>query len=530
MIFWRQNDRGDFVISRGLLTTFLAVNGFGTFSDSDNRTQHGSLIKVDGNVLKTHDLNSIRKWVQRWIVGNLTNGEQDEVLDAFYRFRNFKDDLSTVLPVYSSSELEGSIPISFADDSSNVCRIPFRNGVVEITPETIELKSMDVLEEHGHVWETQIKKHHINPDTLGEYDGEGDFPNFVKRAMVVGDELVYDDNYTERLSSLETSIGYLIHRFNDPSRAKAVIFVDKDSQQGRAEGGNGKSVIAEGLNHLVPTFTVDGYKTGNLMGSKEGKFVFSGFIMGTRILILDDCSEKLKFESLFKNITGPLDIEKKKENIFSIPFSKKPKFLITTNHVLPKMSSSHARRQHIVEFGNYWNLMLQKGTEPVEVYNRRFFGDDWDNTQWDNFYNYFFKCIQSYLKHGLLQSSLVTYKQRQVKSAIEGNQDIGFVEWMDEWVKGKRLQGNYHQLPGISFDTLYFMASEDLPDLPKLDWFKDAVWRYCLERKYEFNKHKASKGNSRSARRYRHGGVNGKNQVEHLVITTNDDIELDKVA
>ena len=528
--FWVANQTSKGItwrIDRLQLYQFLEENGFGTFRESSKRTIEGNLIQIDEGVVRPHTLRSIRKWVLRY-VDSLSEPDRTNGLDSLVRYGDFKEDLITFFPVYSSSQVNQDKVVSFVQDDTKISRIPFKNGVVEITPENITVYPIRTLTDIGCVWETQINGNEIEIQSNGEYT-DGEFYKFVQSAMRVGLNETDSDEWNSRLNSLETAIGYLVHRYNDPSVPKSVIFVDKESSHGNVEGRNGKSLVAKGLSYVIPTQTLDGRKNGRILGTRDGKFVFAGIKDDTRLLVLDDCSEDLRFDSIFSMITGDFEVERKGIDSFTIPYSKKPKFLITTNYVLPQLGTSYVARQHIVEFGSYWNLLYRtQNKTPSQVYKRRMF-EDWKKEDWNDFYNYIFYCVQRYLNEGLKESSLDNYRQKQMKYVIEGNKDLGFVDWMDNWISTDRVDKGHHLNNGISIKALHMNILQDLPDLKWTEKdLKNGLWRYCETQSYGFNEHLSHKGNSLTDRRNRKGPKG--QQQEYVCITTPDDIQLDRVA
>ena len=49
-----------------------------------------------------------------------------------------------------------------------------------------------------------------------------------------------------------------------------------------------------------------------------------------------------------------MTVEGKGTNKIIIPRALKPKLGITTNYIVGGVGTSYARRQHIVEFGDFW--------------------------------------------------------------------------------------------------------------------------------------------------------------------------------
>ena len=63
----------------------------------------------------------------------------------------------------------------------------------------------------------------------------------------------WKDKYTldeERLLSLKTSYGYLISSHKNPSLPKCQIFVDEYSDEDNKDGGTGKSIVMNSIEHF----------------------------------------------------------------------------------------------------------------------------------------------------------------------------------------------------------------------------------------------------------------------------------------
>ena len=132
--FWVANQTSKGItwrIDRLQLYQFLEENGFGTFRESSKRTIEGNLIQIDEGVVRPHTLRSIRKWVLRY-VDSLSEPDRTNGLDSLVRYGDFKEDLITFLPVYSSSQVNQDKVVSFVQDDTKISRIPFKNGIRDI--------------------------------------------------------------------------------------------------------------------------------------------------------------------------------------------------------------------------------------------------------------------------------------------------------------------------------------------------------------------------------------------------------------
>ena len=87
----------------------------------------------------------------------------------------------------------------------------------------------------------------------------------------------------------------------------------------------------------------------------SSRFNFSNVKIDTGFIFIDDLNPDFDLRTMFSDITGDLTVEGKGINKIIIPKDRKPKMGITTNYVIIGVGNSFERRQHIVEFGNFWN-------------------------------------------------------------------------------------------------------------------------------------------------------------------------------
>ena len=224
----------------------------------------------------------------------------------------------------------------------------------------------------------------------------------------------------ERLKSIISIIGYLIHSYKDPSFSKAIILMDSeiDVEFDEANGGTGKSMIGKAISQIVPILFMD----GKTMKSND-KFRLSGLNNHHRVIVFDDVKSDFDFESLYPMITGDLYIEKKYKNAVVISSTETPKLLITSNYVV-KGGGGNAEKRRKVEYevSTYFKNVLT----PYEEFGHRLF-DDWDEIEWVKFDNFMVKALQFYLKNGMIepQSINIDYNRLKLETTVD------FIDFMD---------------------------------------------------------------------------------------------------
>jgi hypothetical protein len=557
--FWSPEKKSGVSTNSYLMLQFLKHYGFSSFQTVSDRTSSKTLILNEDGVLKVFDETNLKRWVQQWLESIdekefLKDGLLDTTTDQFpsaskYDVLSFwvgtgaskwKSSVLETLPVYSDEGYSGSEKINLFTDSGDTCHVPFRNGVVRITKDQISLIDFDEVKSQGAIWESSI----INRDIKLDPDGnKGLFEEFCERSMYRKDvtlsgedwmdEYRFDDFSEGQYRSMRTAYGYLIHTFNNQDLSKAIYFIDADSDLGRPQGGNGKSVIMRSIEHWKKTVKQDGKRfKGSVDGG--GRFQFSNVTVDTKLIVIDDIRPEFSFEDLFSLITGDMEVEGKGTNKFVIPADKKPKLGLTTNYVIPGTGTSYKRRQHIVEFGNYWNRCNEEGESPGDVKHlgKMMFDRDFDQSDWNDFYNYGFRCVQEYLRDGLVQSDVSAYELKTIKATVEGSEGSGaFTAWFDDWVRVDRLKGGFNSGDGISLDDLWSSFRRNYPleiDEEGGSWdkkrFDNAIWEFTSQTKgYAYNGHLSHKGDNKSSRRWQRGPAG--EQTPHIRITTDFDPE-----
>ena len=218
----------------------------------------------------------------------------------------------------------------------------------------------------------------------------------------------------ERVNSMESTIGYMLHGHKNLSYCPAIILNDEVISD-NPEGGTGKGIFMNALAQMKKVVTIDGKSF-----AFERSFAYQLVSADTQILVFDDVKKHFDFERLFSVVTEGLTLEKKNKDAIKIPFSRSPKIAITTNYAIKGAGNSFARRKWELELHQHYN----KSYTPLDEFGKLLFGD-WDDDDWCAFDNYMIKCLQNYLTAGLQVSKFVNLKIRQLSA--ETSHD--FIEW-----------------------------------------------------------------------------------------------------
>ncbi len=192
------------------------------------------------------------------------------------------------------------------------------------------------------------------------------------------------------------AIGYLLHRYKDPTKPWAVFMMDyRVSEEGASNGRAGKGLMSLALKKMLDHVRIDGRDP--LLFNNQ--FLFGGVERGNELIHIEDWNEFLDFERLFNFLTGSLYSNKKGMQAVDIENQDFGKFLIDTNFADRYMSgSAKGRKLHCV-FADYYHEDLEYYREvrtPATELGRRMY-DEWEYDQWNQFYNFMAHCLSFYL-------------------------------------------------------------------------------------------------------------------------------------
>ena len=376
--FWdKSNDK--IYINRFEFIEFLQENGFFRYEVDGNNI----LVRITDNRVKQVEPFEIKSFTKNYLKGINNAGEDisgKQILESVIKGNN-------VYFTQGLFEFFDAIEIEFARDTIDKSYVFFKNGFVEVTADEIILK--DYKELQGMVWVDQI----IDRD-FSHTDYESVFDKLLLN-ICRGD--------LERYFALKSGIGYLLHRYKDPSRAKAVIFLDENLSEG-AFGRSGKSLVGKAIGKFRKVVIIDGRNF-----KFEKNFAFQSVALDTEILFFNDVGKTFRFDKLFAIISDGITVEKKNKDEVNISFGDAPKILIATNYSIKGTDDSTVARQFLVEFSDYYN----KEYAPVDDFGKLFF-EAWNEEEWVRFDNAMLYCLQLYLKDGLKSYEYAKLTQKKL--------------------------------------------------------------------------------------------------------------------
>jgi len=418
--FWTKNDKGAIKIIHILFKQFLEDNGFYKYCPEGGKNY--VFVKVTNNLID----HTSEKEIKDFVLQHLLELDDVSVYNYFAdNTRFFKEEFLSML---------STIDIYFIADSKESAYLYYKNCAVKITKESVT--PIDYLDLGGYVW----KDHVIDRVFTGcDITNRCDFKKFVRNI---------NGNDDERVRSMESTIGFLMHGYKNLSYCPAVILNDEVISD-NPEGGTGKGLLMNALSQMKKLVVIDGKSF-----TFERSFAYQLVSADTQILCFDDVKKHFDFERLFSVVTEGLTLEKKNKDAIKIPFAKSPKIAITTNYAIKGAGNSFARRKWELELHQYYNMSFT----PRDDFKRDFFGD-WNDDDWCEFDNYMIGCLKSYLNTGLVRSQFVNLKIRQLSAETCHE----FIEWCG-LIDGADRHVNLDTGIRLYKSDLYYAFTEEYPD------------------------------------------------------------------
>ena len=139
--------------------------------------------------------------------------------------------------------LLSTIDIYFVEDTKNTSYLYYLNCAVRITKN--EVVKIDYVDLGGYVWKDHVIDRSFN---ICEITEKCDYAKFIYNISGKNEE---------RVKSIESTIGFLLHGHKNQSYCPAVILNDEVVSD-NPEGGTGKGIFMNALGHMKKVVTIDG--------------------------------------------------------------------------------------------------------------------------------------------------------------------------------------------------------------------------------------------------------------------------------
>ena len=430
--FWTKNEKGVVKIVHISFKNFLEDNGF--YKYSPEGSNNFVFVKMENNLIE----HASEKLIKDFVLEYLLDVDDTSIYNYFAdNTRYFREEFLTLL---------SSIKVYFIADTKDTAYLYYQNCAVKITKD--DIVPIDYLDLGGYVWKDHLINRYFDVCEVTDCD----YQVFVSN--ISGED-------KKRTTSMESTIGFLLHGWKNLSYCPATILNDENISD-NPEGGTGKGLFMTGIGHMKKLVVIDG-KSFNF----EKSFAYQLVSADTQILCFDDVKKNFNFEKLFSVITEGLTLEKKNKDAIKIPFARSPKVAITTNYAISGKGNSFARRKWDLELSQFYT----KEFTPIVEFGKLMFGE-WNDNDWCQFDNYMIQCLQLYLEEGLIEADFVNKRTRD----FDSNTSYSFVEWCGGFdnipnpklVKDKRIYKN----------DLFVDFTEEYPDYG--DRGKSSVSRYLF--------------------------------------------------
>lgn len=493
MMFWderynKEKNYTQYFLSNTKLYHFLKHSGFGKILDENSSTGYKYVYK-DGNIIR----NVLPIDIEMYVHDFLAKKQLPIALrDMVYKNAQVKESSLNKLPV---------MDLEFKDCTKDLQYMFFQKETWEITANDIVKHRPGTID--NYVWEDKIIDHHckietepfkISKDNAGNYDidildKDNQFFNYLingsrihwrkdledsfndlnsKEAItyakenkfnIAGSNLNENEVYEQKghLINKIFSLGYMLHKYKDESKAWAVYVMDnKLCDIGESHGGSGKSLgFGKLINVLKRRKTID----GRVPTITKNEFIYHGVTEDTDYIFIDDAHAYLDYNFFFSAITGTLNVNPKQGAPFEIPFEDSPKFVTTSNFPPRSLDPSLARRLLFVVYSDYYHFNKDGEYNQVRQVSDDFNGQNlfssWDTNQWNKYFNFLARCVQFYLSHnGKFDAPNGNIQKRNLMAEMGDN----FRAWAEVFFAARNHENQFANLN---------------TDIPKSDMLED---------------------------------------------------------
>ncbi len=294
--------------------------------------------------------------------------------------------------VQKSFLLLDPIPLKYHRDTKNTFGIAFKNGFAEYDKNTTDVSICEYKDVKGFFapHPTQEREFIYNPDAAVSV-----FELFLTMVSTGKDPRIetLTDAENEIFEKFCLMYGYLLSQYKDESFNPAIVLSDAGANDKTRNGGRGKSLFTKAVAEV---------RNVMLKGGDEFKpeyiHNFADLTKAEDVFIIDDVTAGFNYNSLYTQISGGINCQRKGKAAQLIAFKESPKFIITTNwsYRVEENSTSTERRFFEFQFSDFFNIE----NTPKKVFNQTLF-EEWSITEWDLFYNFSFGCVAAYLENGL---------------------------------------------------------------------------------------------------------------------------------
>lgn len=425
--FWQVNPKtGNYCIDVEYFLYFLKINGFGQYKDTD--TKQSFFIRKSGSLIERIDKKDISEFVKQWARdNNLSRNIRNMILSSRMTEQIFDNlDYITFKTMAHSKKLQTfhflNTTVMVTPDEVTAMRGPnlfyfddslikhnFRrteqafeyetseSGFWRITPRSLKSKFFCFLINSSRIyWRKEFYTH------LDALDNADKITYLNKYRFSLDSEILTEKEKDEQNKILQSkifTIGYLLHKYKDPSKPWAAYAMDwRFNVETENNGRTGKSFFFKFLDVMANCVKLSG-RNKHLL---DNQHVFDQVTRFTDVIIIDDCNKNITPEKFFDKISGDLNVNPKNKPSFTIPYEQSPKFAFTTNYVPKNFDPSSVGRLLFLVFSDYYHIATSQNDyrEDRSIYDD--FGlslfNDYTESHFNDDINFFLECVSFYLK------------------------------------------------------------------------------------------------------------------------------------
>jgi len=378
--FYEIDADGNVITCPTMYADFLKQENFIRISTPDDKIQ---LLKNTNNVVDFYNHKTdIVSFLESEI--NEVESNKDAVRNRIAR------DNSNVLQ-HSFTLLEPN-PLVYYKDTKTSFGLPFENGFFYFDEvDTMEIKRKEYSEVNGFFAPHPMQKRQF------QYTNEiGDYELFIQRISTgVKDYSETTDEDKQTITAFHSMIGYLCHNFKIKDTTQAIILTDEGANDETRNGGRGKSLVGDGVKQVTKTLQKGGDEF-------RGDYIhnYADLEKSSNVYFIDDVPAKFNYNDLYTQITQGINVQPKGKQAVQIEFEDTPKFLVTSNWIVRSEDNDSSTHRRFTEYKvkPYYNIK----NRPRDEFGKLFF-DDWDGVEWNKYYSFIFRCVNVYLKHGIIK-------------------------------------------------------------------------------------------------------------------------------
>lgn len=448
-------------INQAKFIDFLTDIGFSNLSMNTSGTQRQLIHKTDKIIIDI-DSGIIRNFLYNQVLNTLPS----KISQNFDK-QALKEKITNGIESFTGLSKLELLPIEriqFLQDSQDTGYFFFKNGFIEVTKDSIKLKPYNELS--GYIWKTQIIEHEIQIIKEGEITKlqQFDFLKFTENICSIKEpEKVLDKG---RYKSLLCTIGYLLHNYKTTANKFAVVLTEA-SVNDEPQGRTGKGLLLRSIGKIRKVTIIDGKNF-----TFDSQFAFQNVDLDTQILFFDDVKKYFDFQRLFSAITEGLSFERKHKDRINMTAEESPKIVIATNYAIQGNSESDKGRKFEMELLCYYNSEFR----PVNDFGTEFF-HTWNNEQWNLFYNFMIRCLQTYLEN---ESKIPGYSSETIdEKKLLNSTNSEFIEYANT------LQLKTYLSVNTTYNDFLEYAGTDKNEVSKIK-FNKWLKSYCQLKKLKY--------------------------------------------